>query len=323
MARSCLLGLVFFALAAGCSRVDRNGIMSQELPLTVTDLAEIRAGERNYQEVLLEYKIYDSPRLAAYLNAIAAAVAAVSTRPALPYKIIILDDEEVNMFGGPGGFIYVTTGLLKFVQSEAEIAGLIAHEIAHVSHYDYSNVPHLSKMQTVYKGLLRGSELARDSIGTYGTAAYYGVKGIGKVAPYLGGKFASDQEIIADEIAVKYLLEAGYDPNGLQNIVERLAKVNKEDVGRFVIFMDVHPPFQDRREILEERLLDLDPMQGDVEFKKDTLSDMRQIMVNTPDSILFQPKFNFSTHNADPWIEDDMRSKNSLKQAGYRRRSWL
>jgi predicted Zn-dependent protease len=322
MARICIYCVVILAIASGCSRVDRKGIMSQELPLTVDDLAEIRAGERNHEEVLLQYKYYDSPKMEAYLNTIAASLADVSTRPNLPYRVVILDEDEVNMFGGPGGFIYVTSGLLKFVESESEMAGLLAHEIAHISHFDYSNIPQLTKMQTVYKGLLRGTELARDSIGSYGTAAYYGVKGIGKVAPYVGGQFAADQEIIADDLAVKFLKKAGYDPRGLHKAVEKLAKVKKSEVGRYVIYMDVHPPFQDRRSALADNLEDYDPAAGDIEIKQDTLNEMRQMMVNTPDSIVFQPRLEFGMHSADPMMTQN-QSKETMNNSPERKRLWL
>lgn len=278
-------------LMAGCARVDRKGILSQDLPLTLDDLSEIRAGELNHERVLEDFEVMESPKLERYLNEIARNVAMVSTRPSLPYKVIVLDDSEVNMFGGPGGFIYMTRGLLDFVGSESEIAGLIAHEIGHISHHDYSNIPHVSKMQKVHGALLKGTDLARNSVGTYGTAAYYTVKYSGKVAPYLGKRFDSDSEIVADEHAIKYLLDAGYDPRGLQTFMERLARVPMEDVGKFVILMNVHPPFQDRRALLEERLAKLPVQTGSLEYKPDLLSESRQAAVNdVTESIVFDPK---------------------------------
>lgn len=280
-------------LTAGCARIDRKGVISQDLPITLDDLSEIRAGELNHEKVLEDYDPFVSPKLDRYLNEIARNVADVSTRPSLPYKVVVLDDDsEVNMFGGPGGYIYMTTGLLNFVGSESEIAGLIAHEIGHISHHDYSNIPYATKMQKVHGALLKGTELARDSIGTYGTAAYYTMKYSGKVAPYLGRRFDSDSEIVADEHAIKYLQDAGYDPRGLQTFMERLSRVPMDDVGRFVTFMNVHPPFQDRRSLLEDRLAKLPVMEaGSLDFKPDLLGETRQETVNaTPTSILFSPK---------------------------------
>lgn len=315
--RRVLLPLLAVCLMAssGCSRIDRKGVISQDLPITLDDLSEIRAGELNHEKVLEDYDVFSSPKLHRHLNAVAKNIAAVSTRPSLPYKIVVLnDDSEVNMFGGPGGFIYMTTGLLNFVGSESEIAGLIAHEIGHISHHDYSNFPHATKMQKVHGALLKGTELARDSIGSYGTAAYYTVKYSGKVAPYLGHRFDSDSEIIADEHAIKYLKDAGYDPRGLQTFMERLAKVPMDEVGQFVTFMNVHPPFQDRRTLLEERLSKLPAVDNaGVDFKLDLLGEAREAAVReAPSSILFAPKE--GARPVSPLALGDLGRGDSLKQ---------
>lgn len=275
----------------GCvHRTSRKGVLSQELPLTLGDLAEIRSGETNHRKILQEYKRFESPKLETYLNAIAANVAQVSTRPHLPYRVIILDSEEVNMFGGPGGFIYITRGLLNFVESEPELAGLLSHEIGHISAYEYANIPHQTKVKFVYNALLRGSELAKDGIGTYGTAVNYGIKGLGKAAPVIAQQFGHDQEILADKRAVEYLMKAGYDPRGFQKFIERLSRIPMEDVGRFVIFLNTHPPFQDRRAVLADLLRGTDFDSGKIEFKQDLLTEVRQVTINSQDSIIFEPQ---------------------------------
>ncbi len=280
----------------GCAHTTtRKGVMSQELPLTLSDLEEIRAGETNHQKILEQYRVFQNPKLEEYANKIAAGIAEVSTRPHLPYHIVILDTEEVNMFGGPGGYIYVTRGLFNFVESESEMAGLIAHEIGHISAYEYANIPHHSKIKFVYNNLLKGSEMAKDSIGSYGTALNYGLKGVGKAAPVIARRFAPDQEIQVDEKAVEYLIKAGYDPRALENFVERLSRVPMNDVGRFVIFMNTHPPFQDRRKVLKEYIArkNLPEKIGTIELKKDMLQEVRGTTLVT-DSILFQPQFGFN-----------------------------
>lgn len=323
MAKALFAGLAAMLILLGCSRIDRDGVISQELPITLDDLAEIRSGEINHEKVLLEYNAYSSGRLEAYLNAIAASIADVSTRPHLPYRVVLLQTEEVNMFGGPGGYIYITQGLLNFVQSESELAGLIAHEIGHISHYDYSHVPQLSAMKKVYKGLMKGTELARDSIGTYGTVAYYGVKGIGKAAPYVAGRFNSDAEIQADRLAVQYLIDAGYDPRGYFHLVERLSQVDMYDVSRFVIFLDVHPPFEDRRRELRKRVEDTDEKPGDIMIRKDTLNEVRQASVNRPDSILFEPQL--AVYQATLLTPEEMQQQDDFRHpAPVRERgSWM
>jgi len=321
-----LFFLIFAILfLPACSRrTNRSGVMSQELPLTVGDIAEIRNGEENHQKVLWQHKLYNNPTLETYLNVIAASIAEVSTRPSLPYRVYLLDEEEVNIFGGPGGHIYVTRGFLDFVESESELAGVIAHEIGHISHYDYANIPHFSKMKTIYQGLLKGTDIAKNTIGTYGTAAYYGVKGVGQAAPQIAKQFTEDAEVIADEKAVEILVKAGYDPRGFERFVDRLAKVPVSDVGRFVMLMNTHPPFPARRRLLHDQVQEIPMEEGKIEFRKDMLNEVRQTLVREnqyqSESILFQPEMGI--RRIDPFELNQWQRDKDDKLIPAARKRW-
>ena len=252
-------------LFSGCAthHVSRKGIISRELPLTLDDLAEIREGEKNYEKVLWEYHLYENPKLQKYCNAIAASIAEVSTRPHLPYRVVLLDTDEVNIFGGAGGYVYATRGLFHFVESESELAGMIAHEITHVANYEYAGLPQFAGVKKVYGYMLRGSEIAKgNGAGIYGTAANFGLQGIGKAAPVIMHHFSSDQEVLTDERAVDSLVKAGYDPQGIYRVIERLARVPMNEVGRFVNLLNTHPPFEARRNVLRDRIRRLDLEKG-------------------------------------------------------------
>ncbi len=317
-----LIVLVSLVLWAGCARPSRKGVLSPELPLTLSDLAEIRDGEKNHETILLENIVLRSPKLENYLNAMAASLSEVSTRPHLPYKVVILEGDEVMLFGGPGGYIYMTRGLLEFVGSEAELAGIVAHEIGHISHYDYANIPKASKMKTLYDKLLQGSELASEAVGSYGTAANRGLKGVGRVTPIIANRFRVDQEIGSDERAIDYLMKAGYDPRGLYDFLERLSRVEISEIPRFVGILNTHPPFQDRREVLREYLnhlnLDTQLKQGKIEFKKDLLNDVRQAAFNVPNSILFEPESGLRRTLSSETGNAPHAKENKLVPAGQR-----
>lgn len=322
MARLIAVAVLVLVLT-GCAarRVSRDGVLSQELPITLSDIAEIKTGEENHQKVLEQYYLYDHPKLQTYVNEITASIAAVSTRPHLPYHVFLLDDGDVNIFGGPGGYIYVTRGLLNFVESEAELAGVIAHEIGHISHNDYSNIPQHEKAKKIYGWMMKGSEFAKGSIGTYGTAANYGLKGIGKAAPIIAKRFGSDAEIVADEKAAEYLLAAGYDPREYQKFVERLSRVEIQDVSRFVILLNTHPPFPDRRTMLNTRLAGKDYTAGEIEFKKDMLSEVRQMVVNAPTSVLFTPQL--GVHNTSPLeVHQVQQTSDEKEKSFFVRKRW-
>lgn len=315
----CLITVFANGCAVFGTRVAREGILSQELPLTVDDLHEIQMGEKNHEKILSQYTLYESPKLQIYLDTIAANIAEVSVRPHLPYKVFILDDEEVNIFGGPGGHIYVTRGLLNFVESESEIAALIAHEIGHISHNDYGTIPHQSKVGKVYQLLLQGTEIGKEAIGTYATAANYGLKAVKKAAPHIAYRFGQDAEIVADELAVSYLVKAGYDPRGLRNVVNRLSTIEMGEVRRFVVFLNAHPPFVGRRRLLEERVARIDFSNGAIEFRQDTLNEVRQMTVNAPDSLLFTPAV--GVHHLSPVELERYRRNQEEKDPSFRKRN--
>ncbi len=323
MSRWPVISLSIFLLAGCAHGVSRKGLISEQLPLTVDDLSEIRAGEQNHERVLWEYRLYESPKLEQYCTAIAKTIGDVTTRPNLPYHVVLLDDAEINIFGGPGGYIYITRGVFDFVESESELAAAIAHEIVHVANFDYSNIPQVSKMQKAYGYMLQGSELAKSSIGTYGTAANYGLKGIGKAAPAIGRRFGHDQEIVTDKRALEALVAAGYDPHGYLKFVDKLSRVPMEDIGRFANLMNAHPPFADRRELLGNKISKMHWDRGDIAFKKDTLSEVRQTSVNqaaaASDSILFNP----ASMRETPVIDQPTQDKED-KYAAYRKRwAWF
>lgn len=307
---------------AGCSRVDRKGVLSQELPLTLGDIAEIRAGEENHKKILELHRRYENPHLEAYANAVAATIAKVSTRPHLPYKVILLDLDEVNIFGGPGGYIYITRGLFNFIESESELAGLIAHEIGHISRREYAHIPQHQRIKFVYKKLVQGSEFASDAVGTYGTAMNKGLKVAGKVGPHVERRFALDAEVESDKNAVDYLMKAGYDPRGFQKFIERLSRVEMGDVNRFVNFLNTHPPFPDRRVRLNALIGGINFEKAKIEFKQDKLSEIRQVTVNAPDSILFRPVL--GVHEADLMDMDESQKKREERFSPIRRRwAWF
>ncbi len=316
-----LLSMTFFS---GCAQhISRKGVMSEKLPLTVGDFAEILKGAENHEKVLEEYPLYKNPKLEIYLNKIAGDLAGVSIRPKLPYRVYVLDVDQVNVFGGPGGYIYITLGFLNFVRSEAELAGVIAHEIAHISVRDYLDVPHYKKMKLAYQGLLKGTELARSSIGTYGTAANAAVKGIGRAAPYFARHFSSDAEVVADEKAVEYLWKAHYDPRAYQQLVERLAQVEMTDLSRFMDLINTHPPFKERREMLQDQIEELKFEGGSIEFRTDTFYEIHQPdpAKLPPSSILFEPQL--GVRRIDPMEMGQLQREREEKFTPLRKRMEL
>ena len=127
------LGLALAVLLAACGSTVVNPV-SGRAERTVMNLSqELEQGRRAHQSVLKEYGTLQNPALQAYVNTLGQKLAAQSHRAELEWHFTVLDSPEVNAFALPGGYVYVTRGLMAYMESEADLAGVIGHEIGHVT----------------------------------------------------------------------------------------------------------------------------------------------------------------------------------------------
>lgn len=265
MRRWWIIGLSVVLLTS-CARVNQKRLISSELPLSSEDLEEIRSGDDAHRKLFEsqnpyqppEYRVYPSPELHAYVTAVGMRLARVSDRPRLPYRFFIIDSEKIDLFGLGGGRIYVTRGFFTLIESEDELAGGLAHEIAHIADYKYSPIERPGRVKKTYDVILKISSETHSAAGPYGKAAHTGLKAMGTAAPYLRKPFIPDEEKKADEDAIRYMIKAGYDPHGLQELVEKLSVVAVEEVDNYVDYLKSHPPFVDRRKTLAAKIKKID-----------------------------------------------------------------
>jgi predicted Zn-dependent protease len=159
---------------------------------------------------------YSNPAWTRYINLVGKTVAEVSDRPTLNYHFAILNSQEQNAFAAPGGYIFITVGLLKTLNNEAELAGVLAHEIAHVTQ------KHM--LDAIRRGALMGSvsELSLTAM-KQDPAMFSSV--IDEMTDLLFTKgLDKDKEFEADVVGVEYAYRAGYNPQGLENYLQTLAK---------------------------------------------------------------------------------------------------
>ncbi len=159
---------------------------------------------------------YSNPAWTRYINLVGKTVAEVSDRPTLNYHFAILNSQEQNAFAAPGGYIFITVGLLKTLNNEAELAGVLAHEIAHVTQ------KHM--LDAIRRGALMGSvsELTLTAM-KQDPAMFSSV--IDEMTDLLFTKgLDKDKEFEADVVGVEYAYRAGYNPQGLENYLQTLAK---------------------------------------------------------------------------------------------------
>jgi beta-barrel assembly-enhancing protease len=200
--------------------------------------AEVRQGRMLAAEVDKEAKFVDDPIITEYVNRVGQNIVLHSDAK-IPFTIKVIDSDEVNAFALPGGFFYVNKGLVLAADNEAELAGVMAHEIAHVcARHAMENE---AKMRVLDYGLLAGMILGGGIIGN----VLYNTGGMIEGMAFL--KFSRGAEEEADRLGVQYMWAAGYDPNAMATMFEKLEAKNKKKPGTIAKMFADHPAPADRR----------------------------------------------------------------------------
>jgi predicted Zn-dependent protease len=230
------------ALAAACATNPVTG--KSELSL-VSESQEIEMGRQESQSVAQSIGFYDDAAVQSYVAGIGKRMAAASERPQLPWEFHVVNDASVNAFALPGGFIFVTRGLMTSVMNEAELASVIGHEIAHVTHRH--SVQQISRAQLDQIGLIAGS-IASSTIAQYG-----GLLGQGLGVLFL--KYGRDAELEADGTGFRYALNQNYDVRQMIQMFEVLEGVSQlSGGGKLPEWLSTHPNPGNRIAATEARL---------------------------------------------------------------------
>ncbi|MBP9823913.1 MAG: M48 family metalloprotease [Thermoanaerobaculia bacterium] len=202
-----------------------------------SEAREIEMGREADREISAQMRVVDDPVLQAYVSEVGLRLAAKSERPHLPWAFKVMDDPAVNAFALPGGFIYVTRGILGHLSSEAELAGVLGHEIGHVT--AQHSVNQMSKQQLAQGGLLLGMIVAPE----VAQAADLATVGLG--ALFL--KYGRDDERQADDLGLRYMSGTGFEVRELPKVFALLGKVGAaEGGGRVPNWLSSHPDPGDR-----------------------------------------------------------------------------
>ncbi|OEU78343.1 MAG: hypothetical protein BA865_08250 [Desulfobacterales bacterium S5133MH4] len=214
-----------------------NPVTGQHELMLLSESDEIRLGNKTNVQVTETYGIYDDPPLAAYIEHIGQRMASVSHRPSLPFEFQILDSAVVNAFAVPGGYVYLTRGVLSYLNSEAELAGVLGHEIGHVT--ARHSAQQYSRAQLAQLGLGVGSLLSEDFQRYAGLAQ----SGVGML--FL--RFSRDNERQADDLGVEYATKAGFDASHMANFFETLERLHpSSDRSGLEGWFSTHPNPPDR-----------------------------------------------------------------------------
>ncbi len=200
--------------------------------------SEVKMGRMLAAQVDKEAKFVDDPIITEYVNRVGQNIVLHSDAK-VPFTIKVIDSDEVNAFALPGGFFYVNKGLILAADNEAELAGVMAHEIAHVA--ARHAMENERKMQLMDYGMLAGILLG----GPIVSNVLYNGGGFFEGMAFL--KFSRGAEEEADKLGVQYMWAAGYDPGAMATMFEKLEAKNKKKPGTIAKLFADHPAPADRR----------------------------------------------------------------------------
>jgi predicted Zn-dependent protease len=227
-ATSCCAVAVALGIFAGCTSDPLGG---SHLNFMSRD-QEIQLGQQGYQEVLAQYGEYtDNPALTAHVDSIGQAIAKISDDPSFPYKYTILDATEVNAFALPGGPVFITRGLLAYIQNDAQLAMILGHETGHIVEH------HTARMYT--SAQLTNLAVGIGSILVPQVRPYLGAVQVGLQLLFL--KYSRGDEEQADELGVKYATKLGYDASNSSRFFETLELMQQQAGISLPEWQSTHP----------------------------------------------------------------------------------
>ena len=236
-------------MVAACATNPVTG--KRELSL-VSEQQEIQMGQEGAQQVAQEIGLINDQALQQYVQGIGAAIAAKSERPNLPWTFRVVDDPSPNAFALPGGFIFVTRGLLSLMNNEAELASVVGHEIGHVT--ARHSVHQMSEQQVSQLALGVGAILS-PTVAQFGNVASQGLG-------LLFLKYGRDDERQADDLGFRYALGQGYDVRYMDDVfrsLQRLGEASKESP--LPSWLATHPGEAERIQTIDSKLAQLQPAQ--------------------------------------------------------------
>ncbi len=232
-----------FLFIAGCATVYNPATGRKEV-IFIDKQSQIAIGTEMAKKLEKEYPLYENARETEYVNRIGQKVARAGDRPNLAYHFKILDIKEVNAFALPGGFVYVTKGLLDIANKD-ELAAVLGHEIGHIAarhgikklqtQLGYSFLSALIFRGNNYKdvGIERASDTAFNLIS-------------------LG--YSREDEFQADQLGTLYSYRAGYGLQGMLNFLKKLKKMEKQEPSLLKDFLSTHPPTSERIKAVEKEI---------------------------------------------------------------------
>ena len=233
---------LLFAFLSGCS-TEYNIVTGEQESYYYSTDKEVQMGKAIAKQVENQFKFAEDPLLQKRVEDIGKKIAAVCDRKEINYHFYVLNEEDVNAFSLPGGYVYIFKGLIEKTDDDSELAGVIGHEIGHIAARHSIKRLQAEQMYSVLRILTAVAPKTADA----GLAADIAV-----TQSMLG--YSREDEFLADKLGTKYLKLAGYDPQGMIRFLMKLQKVEKRGPLKAPTYFKTHPYIPDRIRVVKEEL---------------------------------------------------------------------
>jgi beta-barrel assembly-enhancing protease len=239
------LALVALAMAAPAwaqfGAIDRAINNAQKVKriadLSISDVEERQIGEQVSTQLISRFGVFQDAGVTKYVSLVGNVIAQVSTRPNLQWEFIVLDTEGVNAFAAPGGFVFVTKGLLGLIRNEAELAGVLGHEAIHVTaRHSINAIKKANAVSFTADEVSAQGGLGQSLITKFAQRAYLDI---------VDNKFSREDEKDSDEYGVQLASKVGYAPGGLSSVLTKVMERNKDQKEPNGIYAS-HPAIKER-----------------------------------------------------------------------------
>ncbi|MEN6317279.1 MAG: M48 family metalloprotease [Syntrophaceae bacterium] len=260
-----MIGMVLVTISCAI-----NPVSGRPDLMLVSNEDEIKLGQQTDTGVTGKYGLYDDQKLTGYVDEMGQHMGKLSHRPELDWHFKILDASVVNAFAAPGGYVYLTRGILATLNSEAELAGIMGHEIGHVT--ARHSAQQISKAKMAQFGLV-GVSIGLSILGIPGLSSLAEL-GVG----VLFLKFSRDDEREADSLGVEYATKAGYDASQMADFFETLKRMeSKSDRSGLPSWFSTHPSPEDRERAIRTQSKQMQQTIGLKDAKIDRENYLRTI----------------------------------------------
>ncbi len=247
--------------------------------LNISEDEERQIGADVSEKVRQRYGVVQDPAVTRYVSLVGAQVTQVSTRPNIAWQFIVLDTDGVNAFAAPGGFIHITRGALALLGSEAELAGVLAHEAIHVTEKHTITAIRNTKMKDMGLEMAPGGGLTKEAIKKIAGEAYSMI--------YAG--YGRGEELESDRLGIVLANKAGYYPKGLGAFLTALTARNKGAAEKQGLFAS-HPEMKERLDKLDKMIVDqkltstvelVDRYRANISYKPVAETEITQVVAGT------------------------------------------